>query len=163
MIVSLEVSMKGKKTDPIFVASFIAESVLSGAETPEQIVARAKRMVIEIDEQIKAVEESKKKRTKLLDVIASFEKGKKDRAEDAKLLPFFELKYPEKCKDLCDTMKEVNFLPVLSWASFGDKAAEHNFCIKQLLEFEIIMKVGDQWSQGKRFDEYMNFVLQEAI
>ena len=33
---------------------------------PEQIVTHAKRMVLEIDEQIEAVEESKKKRTKLL-------------------------------------------------------------------------------------------------
>jgi hypothetical protein len=155
--------MKGKKTDPIFVASFIAESVLSGAETPEQIVVRAKQMIIEIDDRIKAVEASKKIRTKLLDVIASFEAVKKDRAEDAKLLPFFELKYPQRCKELCDLIKEMNSLPVLSWAAFGDKAAEHNFCIKQLIEFDIFVKIGDQLSQGERFDEYMKFILQEAI
>ncbi len=154
--------MKGKKTDPIFVASFIQESVLAGAETTDQIVVRAKQMIIEIDEQIKAVEVSKKIRTKLLDVISSFENVKKDKSEDAKLLSFFELKYPEKCKDLCDTIKEVNFLPAINHPVLnydGDNIAEHNFCIKQLLEFEIIMKVGDQLSQGKRFDEYINFAL----
>ena len=158
--------MKGKKTDPIFIASFIQESVLDGAETPDQIVERAKLMIIEIDEQIKAVEESKKKRTKLLDVINSFESVKKDRAGDSKLLPFFELKYPEKCKNLCDIIKKINFLPAINHPVLKydhDHIAEHNFCIKQLILFDILIKTGDQISQGDRFDEYMNFVLQEAI
>jgi len=148
--------MKGKKTDPIFVASFIQESVLSGAETPDQIVARAKEMIVEIDEKIKAVEESKRTRSKLLDVIASFEISKKDRTEDAKLLPFFDLKYPYLCRDIC---KEF-------WDKFGDwpfgvpisNSMEYNFCIKQLLEAKVLDRPNGLLGRGERFDEYMRFI-----
>lgn len=153
--------MRGKKTDPIFVSQFIQESVQAGLETPEEIIERAKKIVEEIDEEIKAIETKKIKRSKLMDVIASFERPVKDKTEDAKILEFFKLRDPQRCKEICDSLKEHLSLPALSWASFDSDAASYNYCIKQLLEVKIIMRVSDKLMRGERFDEYMKFVLHE--
>ena len=96
--------MRGKKTDPAFVSGFIQECVQSGFETPEQITKYAKHLINQIDADIQEIEKKKIKRSKLLDVISSFEESKKDKSEDAKLLPFFELKYPEACHHLCNML-----------------------------------------------------------
>lgn len=148
--------MRGKKTDPGFISFFIQESVNAGAETPEEIVQRAKKAIAQIDEEIRAIERAKATRSKLLDVIASFEKPVKDKTEDAKILGFFKLRDPQRCKEVCDLLKEHSSLPI---ASLVD--ASYNFCIKQLLEAKIIMRFEDQLAPGERFGEYMTFVLRE--
>jgi hypothetical protein len=148
--------MKGKKTDPDFISFFIQESVNAGAETPEDIVQRAKKIVAQIDDEIKAIEHAKATRSKLLDVISSFEKPVKDKTEDAKILGFFKLRDSQRCKEVCDLIKEHNSLPI---ASLVD--ASYNFCIKQLLEAKIIMRLDGQLMRGERFNEYMTFVLRE--
>lgn len=148
--------MRGKKTDPGFISFFIQESVNAGAETPEAIVERAKKIIARIDDEIKAIEHAKATRSKLLDVIASFEKPVKDKTEDAKILGFFKLRDPQRCKEICDLIKELESLPT---ASLVD--ASYNFCIKQLLEAKIIMRSGDHLIHGERFNEYMTFVLRE--
>jgi tRNA U34 5-carboxymethylaminomethyl modifying enzyme MnmG/GidA len=102
--------MKGKKSDPGFISFFISECVQAGLETPAEIVARAKKQIADIDEEIKAVETAKITRSKLLDVISSFEKPVKDKAEEAKLLAFFDLKYHDICKSICETVKTMNVL-----------------------------------------------------
>lgn len=153
--------MRGKKTDPKFVSSFIQECVQSGFETPEQITKYAKHLINQIDEDIKAIERKKIKRSKLLDVIASFDFSKRDKSGDAKLLPFFELKYPEECKRICELLQfEVDKLPALSMASFGTNAMERNFSVKQLTEARVIDRVSDQLVRGERFDEYCTFMQQ---
>jgi hypothetical protein len=154
--------MRGKKTDSVFVSQFIVESIQQGMETPDQIVQHAKDQISQIDDEIRAVEAKKITRSKLLDVILNFEKPSKDRADDAKILEFFKLKDPMRCKEICELMKVHLSLPVLSWRSFGDDAAQYNFCVKQLLEAKVIMRVSDQLMRGEQFDEYMKFVLREV-
>lgn len=153
--------MKGKKSDPFFISQFIQESVQAGAETPEQIINRAKKIVNQIDVDIKNIEIEKIKRSKLLDVIASFEKPIKDKTEDAKTLDFFKLRDPGRCKEICDLLKEHLSLPILSWTSFGSDIVQYNFCIKQLLEADIIARIDDKLICGERFNEYIKFVLRE--
>lgn len=150
--------MKGKKTDPAFVSSFIQECVQSGFETPEQITKYAKHLINQIDEDIKAIERKKIKRSKLLDVVASFEQPKKDKSEDAKYLSFFELKYPEACHHLCDLLGK---LPSISTNLSGEVPPDVRFSIKQMLESKIIERLGDQLVRGERFDEYVNFLFPE--
>jgi hypothetical protein len=156
--------MRGKKVDPGFVSEFIQECVTNlGIYSSDDIVKHAKSLIQEIDDEIKMLENKKKKRSKLLDVISAFEKVDKDKGEEAKMLSFFKLQYPKTCKEICDLLKyQVKSIPALSWASFGDNAAEHNFCIKQMIEAKILTKTGDQLFRGERFDEYMTFVLREA-
>lgn len=154
----MELRMKGKKTDPIFISQFIQESVREGIETPEQIVQRAKKMIEQIDEEIKSIDAKKLTRSKLLDVISSFEKKTVDRTQEAQLLPFFKLEYPKECKEICDAI-------VTYWMieDNDDATPIHKFCFKQLVDQKVIDRVGkNRFHRGDRFDEYMTFVLQEA-
>lgn len=150
--------MRGKKTDPSFIAEFIQESVQSGIETPDQIVQRAKDMIEQIDEEIRLIEKKKVVRSKLLDVISSFEKQTKDKSQEAKLLPLFNLEYPETCKYLCEVIQKqpIPADPKL-YSTVNDP--KNIFAVKQLLERKIISREGNQLVRGDRFDDYMKFVL----
>lgn len=152
--------MRGKKSDSAFVAQFIAESIQDGIETPDQIVKRAKDMIARIDEEIRAVENKKVVRSKLLDVILTFEKQAKDKSEEARLLPFFDIQYPDKCKEICIIIREAKSLPI-DWATQGSGNATAVFCFKQMLERKIIERKGNTLIPGERFDEYWKFVLRE--
>lgn len=154
--------MKGKRTDPIFISQFIQESVQKGAETPDQIMDRAKNIIGLIDEEIRGMEAKKITRSKLLDVISSFEKSVKDKTEDAKMLGFFKIRDPMRCKEICELVKNFEYLPMTSWPfSSNDDTTQYNFCIKQLLEARIIIRANYQLLRGERFGEYMTFILHE--
>lgn len=60
--------MKGKKRDSEYISLFISESIKLGFSTPSEILNRAEVLINSIDEQIKEIENSKKIRSKLLDV-----------------------------------------------------------------------------------------------
>jgi len=153
--------MRGKKADKEFISRFIEGCVDIGLETTDQIVAHAHKEIGYIDEELRSIVAKKKRRSSLLDVIAAFEEEKKDKTEDAKLLGFFKLRDPERCREICETLKENTSLPVQSMTSFGDGAEAYNFCIKQLLEAQIIIRQGSFLKCGERFNEYMKFVLHE--
>ena len=152
--------MKGKKTDPAFVAKFISECAQEGRDTPEKIVSRAKQMIAGIDEEIRAIEAKKLLRSKLLDVIVTFEKPTKDKTEDARLLSFFTLEYPEVCRYLCEVIKKQP-IPADARKYSTTNDPKNIFAVKQLLECKIIARSGDELVCGERFDEYMKFVLRE--
>lgn len=149
--------MRGKKTDPVFISQFIQESVQDGVTTTEEIIKRAKSRIEQIDAEIKSIEGMKIIRSKLLDVISSFEKATKDKTEEAKLLSFFNLQYPEKCKEICDMLKNSD-----ESLSLKVENATTVFCFKQLLEHKILSRKDYKLVRGERFDEYMNFVLREG-
>lgn len=148
--------MRGKKSDPGFVSFFIQESIKDGAQTPEDIVQRAKKIIGKIDDDIKAVELAKVTRSKLLDVISTFEKSNKDHSEESRLLDFFKLSDPKTCKFICDMVKVK---PLDKSESNLDPDAR--FAIKQLLDCKILSRTGDHIARGERFDEYVAFVLRE--
>lgn len=150
--------MRGKKADPVFISQFIQESVLQGIESPEQIVLRAKKQIEQIDEEIKSIEIKKSVRSKLLDVINTFEKQIKDKTEEAKLLPLFNLEYPETCKYLCEVIKKQP-IPADPKLYSTSNDLKNIFAVKQLLERKIIARVDDMLTRGERFDEYLKFVL----
>ena len=159
----MEKRMRGKKTDPAFIAQFIAESVQKGMETTDQIVKHAKDLINQIDEEIKAIESKKIMRSKLLDVIETFEKRAKDTAKEAELLPFFDLQYPDVCKEICDVLKGLGKeVPINDLdAPYLADSGTIRFCYKQLLERKILSRDKDKLKRGERFDEYMTFVLRE--
>jgi len=150
--------MKGKKSDPIFISQFIREAVQAGDETSPQMVERAKSIINQIDEELKGIEAKKIKRSKLLDVINSFEQSSiKDKTEEAKRLDFFKLQEPVICKEICQLLKKQISLPITYWKTFSN-AIQYNYCIKQLLEINDVIRVNDQLKCGERFDDYMQFV-----
>jgi hypothetical protein len=150
--------MRGKKAYPEFVSAFITQCVGRGAVTPEEIVKQAKAELQRIDDQIKAVELLKTNRSKLLDVIATFDQPE-NKIDEAHLLPFFKLEYPQDCYRLCKSMIERG--PNL-YNIMGVKDTTVLFCIKQLLEAKIFARgEGHIILRGERFDEYMNFVWEK--
>lgn len=157
--------MRGKKADPVFISQFIQESVQLGVFTPDQIVLRAKNMIDQIDEEIKAMEAKKLIRSKLLDVISSFEKQAKDKTEDAKVLPLFGLEYPHMCKFLCEIVKErpIEIGEKLQPLGTGDPDPTMKFSIKQLLERKVFARVGKTITRGEKFDEYLQFVMGQDV
>ncbi len=150
--------MRGKKTDPVFISQFIQESVRDGVTTTDEIIKRAKTRIEQIDAEIKSIEGLKIMRSKLLDVISSFEKPvSKDKTEEAKLLPFFNLQYPEKCKEICDVLRNG-----AESISLKIENATTVFCFKQLLEHKILARKDYSLIPGERFNEYITFVLREG-
>jgi hypothetical protein len=61
--------MKGKKADQEFIINYIQESIKLGIYSPIDILNRAKESILQIDEEIKLINEKKKLRSKLLDVV----------------------------------------------------------------------------------------------
>lgn len=168
--------MKGKKSDQAFVAQFITESVGRGIATPDEILARAKSMIANIDQEIKAIEEKKLTRSKLLDVVEAFEKQEQaDKTGEAKILELFELHYPETCKLICSYIDKYNFLEIDSIDYFEFGGATHSqvkFATKQLIKANILAKYESNEDHtpknvslvpGPRLPEYMKYVFQGEV
>ena len=151
--------MRGKKIDTEFLSAFIQECVTSGADSPEAIADRAKLAILKIDKEIMEVEKKKIKRSKLLDVISSFEKPDNSaKKEDAKTLIFYKISSPHICKKICDSLKE-GFLPEISVSDIN--SLDTAFCIKQMIEYKILSKIGKHLIKGDMFDSYLKFILRE--
>lgn len=155
--------MRGKKSDQVFVAEFIQRCAVSGFETPDAIVGYAKVLIEKVDEEIREIENKKIFRSKLLDVILTFEKQTKSTSEDAKFLSFFKLEYPRMCKFICDIVKKspIEVGEKMQALGSGENDPTMRFSIKQLLECKVLSRVGNQVGRGERFDEYITFVLHE--
>jgi len=156
--------MRGKKSDPIFVSEFIRQSVLLGYESQEDIAGRARQRIQEIEDQIRKVEELRLERSKLLDVVAALDRPKVDKSEDAKLLPFFKLEYPNKCQFVCNIVKTqpIEVGEKGQVLGCGDPDPPMKFAIKQLIECKVLARVGNHVIRGDRFDDYMAFIVREA-
>lgn len=156
--------MRGKKSDQAFVAEFIAEAIKHGIETPDEIIRDAKKKIEQIDKEIREIEAKKVVRSKLLDVILTFEKQVKSTSENASLLPFFRLEYPRMCKFICDVVKKgpIEIGEKFQALGSGESDPTMRFSIKQLLECKVLSRAGNQVNRGERFDEYISFVLREG-
>jgi hypothetical protein len=69
--------MKGKKVDTEFLSYFISECIKKNKVITEDIIQEAKEEITNIDSKIKEVEKLKILRSKLIDVIHTFEKPAK--------------------------------------------------------------------------------------
>jgi len=152
--------MKGKKTDKQFIAQFIFDAVENGLVTPEEMVQSAKDKIAEIDEAIKQIEAKKVLRSKLVDIVAEFEPSK-NKEEEAKLLPFLNMPYPDICAPIYKIVKDS--LGVTSDYIFSKYAKDSlqevaTFCIKYLIELEIIQLRAGLLYLGKKFPEYETFL-----
>lgn len=152
--------MRGKKSNPEFVSQFISKCLQQGVITTEEMVKQAKRDIQEIDDKIIEAEKLKAVRSKLLDVILTLDKPEV-KTEEAKLLPLFKLQYPQTCRKICKSMVEID-LDGSSYVSFENKDPEIVFCIKQLVEAKIIVRIENRLIRGEKFNEYMKIILHEA-
>lgn len=153
--------MRGKRIDNEFISEFIANCIGSGINTPEEIMAAAQQHINEIDEAIKRVEKEKIRRSKLLDVIATFKTKSEKPSSEATALPYFNMKYPNVCRFICETLKQG---PVSVDKVNGDYSpSDIIFCIKQLLEHKIISKSGPYLIRGNNFNDYMKNAFKETL
>jgi hypothetical protein len=157
--------MRGKKVDTDFINQFILESVAQDCVTTEDIVSRAKSSIKMIDQKIMEVEKLKVERSKLLDVISSFEKGTRADIPEAKLLSFYQIKNTNLCKYICGIIeKRVATIDQILMSSYMAMSNEEViFCLKQLMEHKIVARMGDTFLRGDRFEEYTKFVLREMV
>jgi hypothetical protein len=153
--------LKGKKVDMEFVSQFISQCTKKNIDTPELIVERAKKLISRIDQQIIAVEKQKVKRSKLVDVISTFEKSiKVKKTEEIKTLSFFDIKDIVIAKYLCDAIKSQACDIAKLKHNFSN--LDVIFCIKQLLQHKVIAKTGNAIMPGEMFEQYLKFVFQEV-
>jgi len=153
--------MRGKKVDTDFLSQFISQCVIKNFVNQDDIVKQAKLEISDIDEQIKKVEKLKVIRSKLLDVISTFEKKSNSHKEEIRLLSFFQMQKPDICQYICHQLQDENMK--LEELYFGFyPVADIIFCVKQLIEHKIISKTGDVLIKGDTFDEYVKFVLREV-
>lgn len=151
--------MRGKKTDSEFLSEFISSCLEEGLETPQEIVARAKNIINEIDEEIKKLEKRKLMRSKLLDVVFTFDKPVKiQKAEEVRALNFFKIQKPIVCKYICDLVKKS---PTTIDAFKDHPVEDIMFCLKQLLENKVVCRTKNTILRGDMFEDYLKFVLKE--
>lgn len=152
--------MRGRKIDTEFLTNFITSCVEAGKFSSEDILKEAKDKIEKIDLQIKEVEKLRAVRSKLLDVVLTFDKAPKEiQPEDNKILTFFQIQNPNICKYICNQVKNstvtIDFLNSTIYNS-----ADMCFCIKQLIEHKVICRAGNILLRGELYGEYMKFVLR---
>lgn len=152
--------MKGKKIDSEFVTTFIENCVNNNIFSTDQILQSAKSQINDIDAKIKEVESLKKTRSKLLDVVLTFEQKEstQPRIQDSKILKLFNIKDKNISKIICDKLKLGPF-EISTLTSINYPINDVNFCIKQLLEYKIISKLGKHILCGSMYQDYINSVL----
>jgi len=154
--------MRGRKVDTEFLTSFITSCVESGKSSSEDILKEAQDKIANIDVQIKEVEKLKAIRTKLLDVVLTFDKATKEiKTEDCKILTFFEIQNPHICKYICDKVKNSP-ITINSLSNNAYDITDILFCVKQLIEHGVISRIRDALLRGELFNEYLKFVLRTS-
>jgi hypothetical protein len=155
--------MKGKKCDLLFVNKFIEDCVLNNILNSEDIVKEACSQIEAIDIKIREVENLKKLRSKLSDVINTLNKTdskKESGPDDIRLLSLFKIPNPNIGATICKKIKvspiEINNLKNINY-DFSDTS----FIVKQLLENKVLSKRGSYLLRGDMFDIYCKYVIQE--
>ncbi len=154
--------MRGKKVDSEFLSNFITESVQAGLDSPEAIVDRAQSLIKNIDEEIRKMEKVKVTRSKLLDVISTFQHSDKNtKVGEIRILSLFKIQNPQDfCRHICRLLKDKN-VSLTNLSSEITSKADFIFSIKQLLEAKVIAKVNNSLLRGEMYEEYMKFILKE--
>jgi hypothetical protein len=148
--------MRGRKIDTEFLTQFITECVEINKQTPEEIVNEAKSRVLEIDEQIKKVEELKKYRSKLSDVLIYFSsKDNKNNEKDKYILKFSQFKYPDICRFICSKKLPID-LKKLNTEAYPMQ--DIFFSVKQLLENNILKKSDNYLVVDTLYDDYFSYL-----
>jgi len=153
--------MRGRKIDSEFLSNFIAECVSKNKITQKDIALEAKSKISEIDTKIQEVETLKKIRSKLLDVVFTFDDIKKSSKNDIGILPFFKINNLHICKFICDLILKDHCKITDLKNNDTYKNSDIIFCIKQLIKYNIILRINDNFTKGKEFDNFMQFILKK--
>lgn len=148
--------MKGKKADSDFIAEFISICAKDGILLKDEVINKAKKEIEIIDDKIKQITELKKKRSKLVDVVSSFEIKTKNNSNEKINLSFHSLKDLSLAKKICLSINILNQNDV--WAA--DLSKEALLIVKQLINLKIIRLEKDSYklAASERYNDFINFV-----
>lgn len=149
-------NMKGKKVDNDFVSTFISESCAVGKTTTNEVVASALEQIKNIDQKIAEVEHLKKIRSKLLDVVIIFDRNHRVGPQiDQVLINFHRVKDKKIAKMICEKIFNYSEMSEIKKAFSAD---EEIYCLKQLLEFNILQKYEEKIKAGENFSAFKLFL-----
>lgn len=154
--------MRGKKIDIDFVAKFVTSCVAMSKCSEQEIIAEAKKDIKDIDKKIKEAEELKKHRSKLCDVISSFDDAKKNNSKEKQVLDFYSIANKKLAKDITDLVAKKNpcnkhYMNVY----FIHSVSEVKNIIKQLIKLDILKKEGVNFlSLGKNYLDFKIFITE---
>ena len=150
--------MKGKKIDSEFVSSYIENCISNNIFQTEDILKLVQDKISEIDNKIKEVDQLKKIRCKLLDVVTTLQ-IEKPTSKDSKTLSLFSIKDKNICSFICKSIKDK---PVEIDSLYDTyQVNDINFVIKQLIEFKVVNKSGDYLLRGSMYQDYIDNVMCE--
>jgi len=148
--------MRGRKIDTTFLTDFISECVGIDKQTPGEIVKEAKFRISEIDEQIKKVEELKRYRSKLSDVLIYFSiDDTKNNSKDKLLLIFSQFQYQDICRFICTKSLPIDLKKINTDVYSKDDIL---FSVKQLLENKILKKTDNYLVADSVYNEYISYL-----
>ena len=157
----MEIHLKGKRIDSEFVSSFIEKCIGNNLLSTEEMLNFARNELLNIDSKIKEVENLKKIRPKILDVICTLQSDKKlNKSEDYKVLLLFNIKDKNICRFICKSIKEKP-IDINGLLSEKYNVGDINFAIKQLIELKVLYKSGNYLLRGDMFDSYVANVMCE--
>lgn len=151
--------MKGKKIDFEFLNEFISQSLLENKFSMEEIILSAQDKINYIDIEIKKIEELKKTRCKLLDVINNLSKSEKIKKDYSNILNLFKIKNHNICKKIIFSIEKDSNLDSIK--DIDSDTSEVLFCYKQLLEQNVLQCRDNVIYPGDFYQDYKIFVLKE--
>ena len=151
--------MRGKKIDTSFVSEFVSNCVNENKTTAEEISAKAKSLIEEIDIKIREVEDLKKTRSKLCDVIISFDRSAKNKSEDRLILDFHSIEDKKLSLEFISSMEKDNHV-IFKFPEMGNFKDPQGmiFCIKQMLALKIIDRQEDIFMRAENYESYTDFL-----
>lgn len=152
--------MKGKKIDTEFISNFIEQCIKCGLFSTAEMLSAANDKIEYIDFQIKEVEKLKIIRSKLLDVVSTFDKSVKDKSSEKKVLEFLNISHPHIAKIICDMLCELP-ISIQNIKMHEQYCDDMIFCIKQLQDNNIVSRVGDSLIRGELFTQYYDYLNQD--
>ena len=151
--------MKGKRLDQEFIGQYISDCISKNIISSDDMVSHAKQRINEIDGKIKEVEFLKQERSKLLDVIQSFQRTEKtNNSKEIKILSLYKIASPNLCRLICENIDRLEIKELHGYSRLDVLS-----CIKQLIEHKVLSKSGSKLTRGELFSEYCSFVLKMDI
>jgi len=154
--------MRGKKIDSEFLCNFIIECTTKNITSTDAILNQARQQISEIDLKIKEVEELKHLRSKLLDIVVSFDKTIKNKTNEAKIIKCFDIKNQNICRFICKSIKDEG-LDILELKKSKYDWQEILFNLKLLFINDVLYKSENLIYKNNSFEDYMRIVLKEDI
>lgn len=149
--------MRGKKVDINFVSEYISNCAQNNIVGANAISDKVLEEISHIDTQIKAVEDLKKRRSKLLDVITTLNKETKNKS-GSDVIEFYRLSSISISANIISMMKG-RALSLDTFEDYPEKEQDKIFlAVKEMLKIGILVRAEDDIKAGDRFDEFWNFI-----